>query len=45
MQYFADRSTAVIQRYPLSTLQISDDPYQAGDGILTITAQPSPDTV
>jgi beta-glucanase (GH16 family) len=45
MQYFADRSTAVVQQYPdLDPFRISEDPYQTGDGILTITAQPSPDT-
>jgi beta-glucanase (GH16 family) len=45
MQYFADRSTAVIQQNPhLDPFRISADPNQAGDGILTITARPSPDT-
>ena len=44
MQYFADRSTAVIQRNPhLDPFSISADPREAGDGILTITARPSPD--
>src|SRR5687768_13675222 len=45
MQYFADRSTAVIQRNPhLDPFSIKADPHEAGDGILTITARPSPDT-
>lgn len=45
MQYFADRSTPVVQQNPhLDPFRISADPAQAGDGILTITARPSPDT-
>jgi Ca2+-binding RTX toxin-like protein len=45
MQYFADRSTAIIQNYPaLDPFRITEDPYQTGDGVLTITARPSPDT-
>ncbi|WP_262300335.1 family 16 glycosylhydrolase [Microvirga sesbaniae] len=45
MQYFADRSTPVIQRNPaLDPFAIVADPREAGDGILTITARPSPDT-
>ena len=45
MQYFADRSTAVIQHNPhLDPFSIAADPSEAGDGILTITARPSPDS-
>ncbi|WP_246205584.1 family 16 glycosylhydrolase [Microvirga arsenatis] len=45
MQYFADRSTALVQQYPdLDPFRITQDPYQPGDGVLTITARPSPDT-
>ena len=45
LQYFADRSTQVIQQNPdVDPFSISSDPKQAGDGILTITASPSPDT-
>ncbi len=41
-QYFADRSTAIVQNYPeLDPFTIKADPLQAGDGILTITAEPS----
>lgn len=44
MQYFADRSTAVVQQVPsVDPFTISADPGEAGDGILTITARPSPD--
>lgn len=43
-QYFADRSTAVIQKNPhLDPFRISADPHETGDGILTIAANPSPD--
>lgn len=45
LQYFADRSTPVIQQNPhLDPFRIATDPREAGDGILTITARPSPDT-
>ena len=45
LQYFADRSTAVIQQNPhLDPFSIAADPREASDGILTITARPSPDT-
>src|SRR3712207_3839654 len=45
MQYFADRSTAIVQQHPsLDPFRITADPTQPGDGILTITANPSPDT-
>ncbi|MEE1610109.1 family 16 glycosylhydrolase [Microvirga sp. CF3016] len=45
LQYFADRSTPVIQQNPhLDPFRIAADPREAGDGILTITARPSPDT-
>ncbi|MBQ0823488.1 family 16 glycosylhydrolase [Microvirga sp. HBU67558] len=44
MQYFADRSTPVIRQNPaLDPFSIVADPIEAGDGILTITARPSPD--
>ena len=44
-QYFADRTTTVIQQHPeLDPFKIVADPSQAADGILTITANPSPDT-
>jgi beta-glucanase (GH16 family) len=43
MQYFADRSTTIVQKYPqLDPFRITADPTQAGDGILTITANTSP---
>jgi beta-glucanase (GH16 family) len=42
-QYFADRSTKVVQSYPWTDpFKIVADPSQAGDGILTITSQLSP---
>ena len=45
LQYFADRSTPIIQQNPaLDPFSIAPDPNEAGDGILTITARPSPDT-
>ncbi|GEO15645.1 family 16 glycosylhydrolase [Microvirga aerophila] len=45
MQYFADRSTAVVQKYPhLDPFRIDQDQNQAGDGILTIRASVSPET-
>jgi beta-glucanase (GH16 family) len=45
MQYFADRSTPIVQQHPeLDPFHIVADPYQAGDGILSITANPSPNT-
>lgn len=44
MQYFADRSTTVIQKYPdLDPFHITADPTEPGDGILTIAANASPD--
>ncbi|WP_052763972.1 family 16 glycosylhydrolase [Microvirga massiliensis] len=44
-QYFADRSTPVVKKYPnLDPFKIVADPSEPGDGILTITANPSPDT-
>lgn len=43
-QYFADRSTSVVKSYPWTDpFSIAADPTQPGDGILTITARPSPD--
>jgi beta-glucanase (GH16 family) len=45
MQYFADRSTAIVQKYPaLDPFSIVPDADKSGDGVLTITARPSPDT-
>jgi beta-glucanase (GH16 family) len=45
MQYFADKSTAVVQQYPgVDPFRFSPDPNQPGDGILTIAANPSPNT-
>jgi beta-glucanase (GH16 family) len=45
LQYFADRSTTVIQKYPqLDPFRITADPSETGDGILTITANVSPNT-
>ncbi|MCB5176355.1 family 16 glycosylhydrolase [Microvirga lenta] len=44
MQYFADRSTPVVQQNPhLDPFAIAADPFETGDGILTITANVSPD--
>ncbi|HEX2555073.1 MAG TPA: family 16 glycosylhydrolase [Microvirga sp.] len=43
-QYFADPTTAVVQNHPATDpFRIAADPTQPGDGILTITARPSPD--
>jgi beta-glucanase (GH16 family) len=44
-QYFADRSTAVVQKHPSTDpFKIVADTSQTGDGVLTITASKSPDT-
>lgn len=44
-QYFADRSTSVVQKHPeLDPFKIVADPFQDGDGVLAVTARPSPDT-
>ncbi len=42
-QYFADRSTSIVQKYPYTDpFKITSDQDEAGDGILSITARPSP---
>ncbi len=44
-QYFADRTTELVQDHPgMDPFKTTADPDQPGDGILTITARPSPDT-
>jgi len=44
MQYFADRSTEIIRMNPhLDPFRMVGDPDEAGDGILTIAANISPD--